>query len=189
MPCIPCLARCIHGSRVAQRPSLLFFDFRSPTPKSPKSRICAVGVRHRYVAKSLMYHTANTTSARPYTTFRPRNVDQITQWVDAARSARQANRRPLRPPCRLLQSFWRNSPYNWSDRHIHFRVGPPRCAGPNHAEGTPLASTACKTKRMSAKRPPQLPPPRSARSRPRSVESVPPRVAQSGWFGTVDVIG
>ena len=34
-----------------------------------------------------------------------------------------------------------------------------------------------------------LPPPRSARSHPRSAESVPPRVALSGWFGTVYVIG
>ena len=65
-------------------------------------------------------------------------------------SARLTAARSARPHCRvLLQSVWRNSPYNWSDRHIHFRVGPPRCSGTNRVEGEPLASTACKTKRMS----------------------------------------
>ena len=163
-----------------QRPSFLFFDLRPPPPKSPKSRICAVGVRHRYVAKSLMYHTANTTSARPYTTFRPRNVDQITQWVDAARSARQANRRPLRrrPVCRLLQSVWRKLPLHLvGSSHSLSRRTTEMFRSQSRGGYAPCVNGVQNAAHVRQAASTQLPPPRSARSYPRSAERVPPRVA------------
>ena len=124
-------------------------------PNPPNPRICAAGGRHRFVAKSLMHHTTNTPSARWCNTFGSRNDNQITKWGDAYPrvSARLTAARSARPVASCKASGG-NSPYTWSDRHIHFREGPPRCSGHNRVEGTPLASTACKTQRMSAKRPP-----------------------------------